>query len=111
MKTNQYFNTQDNRRGTMAQWASALSLQAKRCASWTEKRIVFCDYSYRSAELATKLHKITDSEMVLCGTVRINSIEGPSREYIKRAISQIETRKEIPFLSYMLSRNSWKELW
>lgn len=44
---------------------------------------VFCDNFYTSIELTVKLRGITDDEIALCGTVRLNNIDTEDKNRIK----------------------------
>lgn len=69
------FKSASWRSSTRTLWVIMLTLQTKRIRSKNGKRIVLCDNFYTSIDIDAKLQQLSNNEVHLCGTVRLNNMD------------------------------------
>jgi len=80
-----------------ALWAVMLALQTKKAVSPTGSRLVFCDNFYTSVDLAVRLRKLTDGELLLCGTVKMTNLDSENRTNIREGLSFLAGKERYTF--------------
>ncbi len=84
-----------------AQWILQLAYQSKVRKSPTGKRVVFADNFYTRHTMAKKLMEITDGEIRMTETIKMNNGDAINRVRLKEAIMQM---KDAERGSWMLVR-------
>jgi len=66
-------------------WAAMIAQQNQRCRAPFKKRVVVMDNFYTSVGLARTLDQLTDGEIKIIGTIKMNMVQGINRENVKQA--------------------------
>ncbi len=67
----------------------------QRSEALTGRRVLFTDNYYTSNNFARSVFKMTDGEIRVIGTVRLNYVDAGSKNIVQDCMSELKKRREI----------------